>query len=93
MRGYLPCVSPEANVAPFERCVDYIHYNPFKHKLVKRAAEWPYPTFHRFVSHGVYADNWGTDSGTISANAGECVRVRDAHPTPAKSNVITLREF
>ena len=23
----------------FERCVDYIHYNPVKHKLVKRVAE------------------------------------------------------
>ncbi len=55
----------------FERCVDYIHYNPVKHKLVKRVAEWPYSTFHRFVSRGVYADNWSTDPGTVSANAGE----------------------
>ena len=55
----------------FERCVDYIHYNPVKHKLVERAGEWPYSTFHRFVSRGVYPKNWSTDPGMVSANAGE----------------------
>lgn len=55
----------------FERCVDYIHYNPVKHALVKRVAQWPYSTFHRFVSRGVYPDTWSNDPGAASANAGE----------------------
>jgi putative transposase len=32
--------------------VDYIHFNPVKHKLVKRAADWPYSSFHRYVRQG-----------------------------------------
>ena len=55
----------------FERCVDYIHYNPVKHKLVERAGEWPYSTFHRFVSRGVYPKNWSADPGMDSGNGGE----------------------
>jgi REP-associated tyrosine transposase len=43
----------------FHRHVDYIHWNPVKHGLVQRAAQWPYSTFHRFVSDGVYAADWG----------------------------------
>ena len=43
----------------FERHVDYIHNNPVKHGLVKRAAEWPYSTFHRYVVQGVYPVDWG----------------------------------
>jgi hypothetical protein len=35
-----------------ERCVDYIHYNPVKHRLAQRAKEWSYSTFHRYVSRG-----------------------------------------
>lgn len=55
----------------FERCVDYIHYNPVKHKLVDRVKEWPYSTFHRFVSRGIYPENWGADPGMVGDNAGE----------------------
>ena len=38
----------------FERCVDYIHYNPVNHRLAQRAKEWPYSTFHRYVSRGAH---------------------------------------
>jgi putative transposase len=55
----------------FERCIDYIHYNPVKHKLVKHVVDWPYSTFHRFVNRGVYPENWSTDPGIVSGNAGE----------------------
>ena len=40
-------------------CVDYIHWNPCKHHLVKRAVEWPWSTFHRFLRAGEYDASWG----------------------------------
>lgn len=43
----------------FERHADYIHWNPVKHGLAERAADWPYSTFHRFVRNGAYAADWG----------------------------------
>lgn len=48
-----------------ERCVDYIHWNPRKHELVRRVIDWPYSSFHRFVSTGQYDANWG---GTAPAS-------------------------
>lgn len=42
----------------FQRHVDYIHYNPVKHALVKRVSDWPYSTFHRYVHQGIYPSNW-----------------------------------
>jgi putative transposase len=41
------------------RCVDYIHWNPVKHGYVRRPAEWPWSSFHRFVQSGVYPASWG----------------------------------
>jgi putative transposase len=41
--------------------VDYIHYNPVKHGWVTRVKEWPFSTFHRFVSAKIYPENWGGD--------------------------------
>ena len=32
-----------------QRHVDYIHYNPVKHGLIDRVANWPFSSFHRFV--------------------------------------------
>ena len=54
----------------FIRHVDYIHYNPVKHGLCKRVAEWPYSTFHRYVACGVYPPEWaevydGVDGVTV----------------------------
>lgn len=42
----------------FNRHVDYIHWNPVKHGDVRRAADWPYSTFHRYVAEGVYPEDW-----------------------------------
>ncbi len=42
----------------FEKHVDYIHFNPVKHKLVECAIDWPYSTFHRYVKDGIYPGNW-----------------------------------
>ena len=41
------------------RHLDYIHWNPVKHGLVKSVQEWRYSTFHKYVARGVYPDDWG----------------------------------
>ena len=41
------------------RHIDYIHFNPVKHGLVRRAADWPHSTFHRFVARGDLSAEWG----------------------------------
>ena len=38
--------------------LDYIHFNPVKHGLVKRVADWPHSTFHRLVKSGMYPADW-----------------------------------
>jgi putative transposase len=38
--------------------VDYVHWNPMKHGLVARVADWPYSTFHRLVRLGLYPLDW-----------------------------------
>ncbi len=43
----------------YQRHMDYIHYNPVKHGLVKMAKDWPYSTFHRSVQQGLYPTDWG----------------------------------
>ncbi|NND96524.1 MAG: transposase [Pirellulaceae bacterium] len=48
-----------------ERCVDYIHWNPRKHAIVRRVKDWPYSSFQRFVSEGQYEADWG---GTAPAS-------------------------
>jgi putative transposase len=52
-----------------ERHVDYIHYNPVKHGLVKRAAEWPYSTLHDYIAKGRAPVNWGGSSGNDADGA------------------------
>lgn len=43
-----------------KRHVDYIHYNPVKHGLVGRTADWPYSSFHRYVRRGWLPRDWAT---------------------------------
>jgi len=49
--------------------VDYVHYNPVKHGLVRRVADWPYSSFHRFVRDGLLSADWG--GGAALEDAGE----------------------
>jgi len=44
-----------------QRHVDYIHYNPIKHGLVKRVADWPFSSFHRYVRLGRLSPDWASD--------------------------------
>ena len=43
----------------YQRHMDYIHFNPVKHRLVEAVIDWPYSTFHYWVKKGLYAPNWG----------------------------------
>jgi putative transposase len=38
---------------------NYIHYNPVKHGYVRSPRDWPWSSFHRYVSGGDYDLNWG----------------------------------
>lgn len=42
-----------------QRHVEYVHYNPVKHGLVTSPVDWKYSSFHKYVSEGLYAANWG----------------------------------
>lgn len=42
-----------------KRCVDYVHVNPLKHRLVERVIDWPWSSFHRYVRLGEYSSEWG----------------------------------
>lgn len=43
-----------------QRCLDYIHVNPLRHRLVERVCEWPWSSFHRYVRLGMYSEDWGS---------------------------------
>ncbi|MBM4207351.1 MAG: transposase [Gammaproteobacteria bacterium] len=48
--------------------IDYCHINPVKHGLVKKAADWPYSTFHRYVKAGIYSNGWAAPSSSESTD-------------------------
>ena len=54
-----------------ERHVNYIHYNPVKHGLVTRAADWPHSSFHRYVAQGILPADWGGEASELSGRFGE----------------------
>jgi putative transposase len=49
---------------------NYIHYNPVKHGYVRRPADWPWSSFHRYVLSGDYSEWWGGD-GRIPPDLGK----------------------
>ena len=57
--------------ADFERHMDYLHYNPVKHGLVKRVGDWRYSSFHRHVAAGVYREDWSEAQATDASDFGE----------------------
>lgn len=70
----------------FARHADYIHYNPVKHGLARSPGEWPYSSFGRYVTAGVYALDWGSDSMSVEGVGHERgfswdVGLRCANPT------------
>jgi putative transposase len=55
----------------FERCADYIHFNPVKHRLVLSRAAWPFFSLHRYVRADVLPRDWGGSGVTEHGNFGE----------------------
>src|SRR5215510_8314850 len=55
----------------FERHVDYIHFNPVKHRLVSRVRDWPFSSFHRFVREGLLPEDWAGELSQDHAGFGE----------------------
>jgi len=45
--------------ADWHRHLDYIHYNPVKHGLAARPADWQWSSFKRAVAQGWYEPSWG----------------------------------
>ena len=56
----------------YARHVDYVHWNPIKHRLVMRLVDWPYSTFHRYVESGIYAPD-GADAPNEELEADDAV--------------------
>jgi putative transposase len=57
--------------ADFERCADYIHFNPVKHGLVASPADWPHSSLHRYVRDGILPHDWGGEGSMKDGNFGE----------------------
>jgi putative transposase len=55
----------------FERCTDYVHFNPVKHRLVLSPVAWPFSSVRRYVRAGVLPRDWGGVGLADNANFGE----------------------
>ena len=49
----------------FVNHVEYIHYNPVHHGLVKAPKDWQYSSFHRYVQQGIYDMMWGASEKLV----------------------------
>jgi len=49
--------------------MDYIHFNPVKHKMVESVKDYPYSTFLRYCHNGIYSEDWG--GGYVVENQSE----------------------
>lgn len=59
------------NETDCQRHMDYIHWNPVKHGLVRCVKDWPHSSFHDYVRRGMYPVAWGTDVDLSDVTAGE----------------------
>ncbi len=50
--------------------MDYVHFNPVKHKLAAHPADWPFSSFARCVKRGIYPTNWAAEASDLPT-AGE----------------------
>jgi len=41
------------------RHIDYIHYNPVKHRLAKNPFDWRESSIHQYFEEGYYSADWG----------------------------------
>ena len=57
------CIRDEQD---YIRHLDYIHYNPVKHNLVKNVSEWKWSSFHKYKAKGYYPEGWGENEEVLS---------------------------
>jgi len=50
--------------------IDYIHYNPVKHRHTSSPIDWPYSSIHRYIRQGLVAKDWGA-TGELEGRFGE----------------------
>jgi putative transposase len=52
--------------------VDYIHFNPRKHRLTDNPSKYRWSSVRRFIASGDYPENWGMDEipNTIAEDTG-----------------------
>ena len=55
-RSWEHCIRDESD---WKRHVDYIHWNPIKHRLVPAPRLWRYSTFMKYVRLSEYEEHWG----------------------------------
>ncbi|MDP8208824.1 MAG: transposase [Candidatus Electryonea clarkiae] len=56
----------------YRKHVDYIHFNPVKHNLVRNPYDWKYSSFRKFVEEGIYPPDWSSELDFIlPGGAGE----------------------
>jgi len=55
----------------YQRHLDYLHWNPVKHGLVRQVGDWPWSSFHRLVREGIYPADWGGRQGDDGDGFGE----------------------
>ncbi len=55
----------------FERCADYVHFNPVKHGYVGAPSQWAHTSLHRYVRAGVLPDDWGGSGHSVGGDFGE----------------------
>ena len=55
----------------FARHVDYIHYNPVKHGLVRSVRDWPHSSFHQYVRNGILPEDWAGVGNESDGTYGE----------------------
>ena len=53
------------------RHIDYIHFNPVKHRYVARVSDWPHSSFRRYVAGGLLPPDWGGDLPDTPGSFGE----------------------
>ena len=59
------------NETDLQRHIDYIHFNPVKHGLVKRVGDWPHSSFKSYVARGDLPQDWGGDASELEGDFGE----------------------
>ncbi|WP_375783362.1 transposase [Bradyrhizobium sp. Pha-3] len=59
------------NERDLERCIDYVHYNPAKHRLASSPVDWQHTSLHRYIREGILPADWGGGGATDNNDFGE----------------------